>query len=291
MATPSNFISGIDQDNPGIEENVDHLPASANRLQSFDESSLAGFLNDIMIPFEYSATGETLASNQTNLIRPNRDFLDFGTPWVDFLELDGMLAAPEHEIIHKPKNSSLARLPDSGNKTPVLGDNFTLGKAAFSRSIWQWTPTGKDHSRAEKVDLSLPYADVGIVDNTPTTDGLLSGQNIDRILRDKLLARILSTCSTSTYSTVVMAFPSAELLTSLMHLYLNEQWNQIDSWLHVPTFDIAEQQLELLITMIGAGAIHTTVSAIRKVGLAFQEAAREALAKKVTRSSFRWDCF
>ena len=246
----------------------------------FAESSLAGFLNDVMLPAG-SGSVELIADAQPNQTHAQRDFLDFSTSWLDFVELEALLADHNADVGLKPNNHvSFPPLPASGSKTPLFGQSFDKRNAAFSRSIWRWTPTKKDHGGPQHLNLSLPQVDMNSPETRSAASTTVQGQRIDQAVRDQILALILSTCDKSMYPEVVSSFPSIDLLNGLLHHYLNTQFLQIDSWLHVPTFSVEEQQLELLITIIAAGGVSSTMPALRKLGYALHESVRDAVAMK-----------
>ena len=243
----------------------------------FGESSLADFLNDVMLPTTFAANElPPLETQQANQTYAQRDFLDFGTSWIDFVEVDALLQDNDAEVGLRPTNVTFT-LPRSGSQTP-----YGAREAAFSRSMWRWVPTKRDHGGADQPHLSLPYANMNSPETRSVARSLLPNQHIDQSVRDQILALILSTCDKSIYSDVVSSFPSAELLDGLMHYYLNTQFLQIDSWFHVPTFIIEEQEPELLIAIIAAGGVISTVSAIRKLGFALAAAAKDALGVKAS---------
>ena len=253
---------------------------SPNIPEMFGESSLADFLNGVMLPPAAGLAEEPLGV-QASQTHTQRDFLDFGTSWLDLVELDALLADHDAELGLKPNNHvSFQPLPPSGSKTPLFGQSFAQRNAAFSRSIWRWTPTRKDHGGPQHLNLSLPLADMDSPETRLVADNMLPSQRVDQTKRDQILALVLSTCDKSKYSDVVSSFPNADLLNGLMHHYLNTQFSQIDSWLHLPTFGVEDQELELLTTIIAAGGVISTVSALRKLGFALHESARDAIAAK-----------
>lgn len=253
---------------------------SPHALDMFTDSSLADFLNDIMLPSTLMPEGQPLAEGPASHGHAQRDFLDFGTSWIDFADIDTLLEDPDTQA--EPKTSTVTvQIPPSGTKTPLFDQSYGSRSAAFSRSVWRWTPSGKDYGGAEQLNLSLPSPYIDSPETRLAESHLLSDQRIDQTMRDKMLALILSTCDKSVYPEVVSAFPSADLLNRLMHHYLNTHFLQMDSWLHVPTFVIEDQELELVISTIAAGAVINSISAIRKLGFAIQEAVKDAIARKV----------
>ena len=281
--TSSELATGASSSVPALG-GQDHLqvPAFSPEIAGgFDESSLAYFLNDIMLPFEPDPHGQCFINDQQNQVRTPRDFLDFGTTWIDFTDLDTMLGMNDLETAPRTNTVSFNPLPPSGTKTPIFGDGMSLGNDAFSRSIWRWTPTKKDYGGADNLNLSLPYSDMESPEARAVAESSLSHQRLDSTLRDKILALVLSTCETIMYRDVASSFPSADLLNNLMHYYLTVHFGQNDSWLHLPTFEASEQWLELIIMVVAAGAAICSVPAIRRLGFALQEAVRTAVARKV----------
>lgn len=247
----------------------------------FAESSLADFLNEIMLPSAPGASEEPSASDTANQTRLQRDYLDFGTSWVDMADFEVMLQNNYAEPLPAINNVTFnLPAPPSGAKTPVFGDSFGARNAAFSRSIWRWVPTKRDHGAAAQLDLSLPSINLDSPETRNLAETLLPGQHIEQSLRDRLLALILGTCDQAVHQLVVTAFPTADLLDRLMHFSLGVQFTSIDSWIHVPTLTI-EDNLELLMTIIAAGAVLSSVTPIRRLGHALQESARTAFANKV----------
>ena len=259
---------------------MENMNAFSPMPDMFGESSLAEFLTDIMLPPATGPADQALGL-QTGQTHTQKDFLDFGTSWLDFVELDALLTDHNAEVGLKPNNHvSFQPLPPSGSKTPLFGQSFDKRNAAFSRSIWRWTPTKKDHGGPQHLNLSLPLADMNSPETRSAASITVPGQRIEPALRDQILALILSTCDKSMYSDVVSSFPSIDLLNGLLHHFLNTQFCQIDSWLHVPTFSVEEQQLELLTAIIAAGGVTSSMPALRKLGFALHESARDAVAVK-----------
>jgi len=247
----------------------------------FAESALADFLNDIMLPLAPIDSEEQAAGDAANQNRLQRDYLDFGTSWADMADFEAMLEGNYGDPLQSINNASFnLPAPPSGTKTPIFGDSFGARNAAFSRSIWRWVPTKKDHGGADQLDLSLPSINLDSPETRNLAETLLPDQHIEQSLRDRLLALILGTCDQAVHQLVVTAFPSADLLDRLMHFSLGVQFTAIDSWIHVPSL-VIDANLELLMVIIAAGAVLSSVMPIRRLGYALQESARAAFAIKV----------
>ncbi|KAB5566638.1 hypothetical protein GE09DRAFT_742958 [Coniochaeta sp. 2T2.1] len=263
-------------------------PLSSDISDMLDESSLADFLNSIMLPSTSAPAGHLASEKHIDLQRIQRDFLDFGTPWDVSMDPNPNAMPCANEIEwrlfnsgQKRNNNTNEQLLVLGARTPIFANGFGLKEAAFARSIWGWTPTQDDHRRAEQLNLALSHADVQSSGTSAAADSPLTRHYIDQKLRDNILALVLSTCNTAVFGDVVSAFPSAELLTAQMSHFLVTHSAQTDSYLHIPTLWLDEQCVELITMTIAAGAMTSSVPAMRKFGDALQETAREALARKI----------
>ncbi len=246
----------------------------------FDESSLAYFLNDIMLPVTPVPDAQHLLNEQHYLPRTPRDFLDFGINLENIPELDILLGTQHADAIPSASNRPLNPLPGSGTRTPIFGDGVSSGNAAFMRSVWMWTPTNQNYGGEDNLNLSLPYADMESPETQAVADDRLSNHFLDNTGRDKILVCVITTCDSSLYTAIASSFPSAQLLNKLLHFYMTIHLNQVDAWLHLPTLDLGES-FELAAVMVAAGAVLCSVSSIRKLGFALQEACRNFLAEKV----------
>ncbi|KAF8533317.1 hypothetical protein BDD12DRAFT_865906 [Trichophaea hybrida] len=162
--------------------------------------------------------------------------------------------------------------PFSGPQTVQLA----LGVEAFQKSQWRWTPNQKDRGNSELGNLSIP----------PTVNPKIRVMNwravpgrLDHVARDRILAVLLTTCDFGDRLQAISSLPSAEMLDNLMNLYFYNQQQSIDTWIHPGTFQPSTVSPELLAAVVAAGAVLTTVPAVRKLGYALQEAVRIALPK------------
>ena len=99
-------------------------------------------------------------------------------------------------------------------------------------------------------------------------------QQLSQATRDSILAMVLSTCEASIYPRVVACFPSAELLTNLLHSFVSFHLRQEISWIHPATLKINEESPEFIGSLICSGAALSRVLELRKLGFAMQEALR-----------------
>jgi hypothetical protein len=252
------------------------------------------FLKDLMMPSSFE-----LSSSLTNpLFNPSRadtPFMDLGLDTnLELSDLDmGFLDAfsgknfpamdLDTQINEEPNQTQL-----EGNK-PENGFEFrkgvALGVEAFRKSsLWGWAPAHQDHGYAEQGNLTLPVHDADSPETRLSFDRQILGERLSLSSRDKILAMVLETVRPTNITRVVSSFPSAEILDNLMQHFFDQTSSQIDSSIHVPTFRANAQRPEYLAIIVAAGALHTPLSTVRKLGFALQEAVRLSLPMRVSSS-------
>lgn len=241
----------------------------------FDDSYLADFLRDILHPAGTSV-------EQHDLTFAPKDFLDFTIP-TSYEYLDGYdvpQSNTQDDTTLLPSNGDHNTRPEqpaanfarSGYVTPTGKNGLSLSAQAFKESQWLWTPQQGDNSRAERANLSLPVEE--LISREKADLGNPPFPPLGQTARDQVLAKVLDTCDSAMTSMVVSSFPSAELLTILIHKWSVHHTSQVDSWFHFPRFDPNTEAPEILIGMTAAGAALSKNPRIRRLGYAFQEAAR-----------------
>lgn len=252
-------------------------------ILSYGDSSLAEFLRDIMMP---DHAPNELRPNKNDFLQPfsPKDILDFSVNYdFDFegaSELPSMLGSAQAAQVSAVRFADQSRpISRSGYTTPNTRAGIKLSTQAFKESLWSFEPVEADHQGADQVHLSLPFED--LVSPTRCTALEPPCASLDQISRDRLLAMILATCEQSVVLRILSSFPSAELLTNLLHNFLFHNVEQTDSWVHLPTIESTELKPEVLLTFVAAGAALSTIPVIRKLGYAFQEASRETTSKMV----------
>ncbi|KAF2025610.1 MFS general substrate transporter [Setomelanomma holmii] len=93
------------------------------------------------------------------------------------------------------------------------------------------------------------------------------------------MALVLGTCSPENVKRISSAFPSIELLDTLIQFFLTSPSLDAQSWFHLPTFSPAKLAPELLACIVSAGAASTPDTPLRKLGFALHEASRIGQAK------------
>jgi hypothetical protein len=242
-------------------------------MLNMDESSLAGFLNNVM---------DVANPNMEDFMSQDhtpRDIFNFG--------IDADLAFNDMDYGWITSQNSRAQMwnydfipePDShrGQQTPDVRSGITAGAKAYERSLFRWAPQRQEHAYAEQVNLSLPKKDIQNLE-TRLAPAILD-HRLEQSSRDRILAMLLSTCEPANIESIVTSFPSAEVLDQFIQIFFGSEVSRSDSWIHLPTFKLQAQRPELTGIIVAAGACLSPISTVRKLGFAIQEAVRISLAR------------
>lgn len=253
------------------------VPSSNDSILDFDDSSLAEFLRDVMMPPSPNSLVETSAAGfLPQNYYGGRDVFNFGMDSsldfndLDFNWIDSQQYRQPQLWASVPANVDDMRI--ASQETPDLSSGTTAGAEAFQRSVWRYKPGPHNHACAEQVHLSVPYKDMQHLEVRLPPD--LLGHRIEQTARDKILAMVLGTCERANASQVVTSFPSADFLDSLMHNFFRSELSREDSWIHIPTFRPQANRAEWNAMVVAAGAVLSSVPTVRKLGYAIQEAVR-----------------
>ena len=193
--------------------------------------------------------------NISCLSHSDEDFLAFDIPMEDAID-------PRDEIT--PHNTPFATVAQ-----------------AFKASVWNWVPASHDSWTSEQDKLAIPvqglnHAHVLHAHNPPQI-----AQQLQQSDRDRILAVVLKTCQKANISKIASNFPSCHILEILLQVFLQCHISQNDGFIHVPTFQASNTRPELLVAMIAAGGVLTSVRPLQKLGYAWQEVIRPACADQV----------
>lgn len=90
---------------------------------------------------------------------------------------------------------------------------------------------------------------------------------------------VVQSCRPENLPKAVAAFPSAELLDTLIQHFLTSPLPRACSFIHTPTLDPNCKRPELLLAMAAAGAVLTADPTLARLGYAMQECVRVAVPK------------
>lgn len=260
-------------------------PLDDDSMLGMDDSSLAGFLRDIMMPASPHSLADTTQMEFMPQAYESRDVFNFGIDSsLEFNDLDfGWITsqnsrAPTFNFNMLPDYSDPPL--DHGQQTPDVRGTISLGTEAFQKSLWNWLPEQREHGFNEISDLSLPHKDMESLEGRAPAEML--EHQLDQSSRDAILTMLITTYSHETnIPRVVTSFPCAQLLDSLMHVFFKSEMSKTDSWIHFPTYRPQNQRPEFNGIVVAAGAILSPVPTVRKLGFAIQEAVRLAVIRIV----------
>ncbi|EMC98601.1 hypothetical protein BAUCODRAFT_30870 [Baudoinia panamericana UAMH 10762] len=215
-------------------------------------------------------------------IRTPRGLTDFGLETdLDFSLLDlSFLDTYSSKVPFKfgaaSQPPSLSAQDASADLVSPTTDNPIGGPQ--SKSIWRFIPATKDHGFAEQENLSLPVR-LETCDTPESLVGLerrATTERLDLKARDKILAIVLSQMRPH-LSPALSAFPSLELLDSLIQYFLTVSFSGAIAWIRSGRFRPNEASAELLLAMAAAGAVLAPDPSLQKLGFAIQEVIRNHL--------------
>ena len=155
------------------------------------------------------------------------------------------------------------------NPTDQLGSQAVY--EAFKQSIGRWDP-GKQHYRAaEQPSLSMERIATSKMDCLGDWDPDIISQCLTSGIREQILKLLIRSCEQDNVIEVISSFPVVEVLDRLLKSLLTRQATTTDAWIHVPTFQVSEVRLELLVACVAAAACLSPSRPVQKFGLAMQE--------------------
>ncbi|KAJ5647719.1 hypothetical protein N7490_004091 [Penicillium lividum] len=255
---------------------IDHQ----SMLSVLDDSSLANFLNDFIMPISLDTPAEYerfMSACNSWHAQSSRDLLDFGIEPTPYTGPGYSLTQNMRRVENRTEDHPIL---SSGTTTPINPGIVGLKTDIFQDSFWRWDPTMFDNCGAERVNISIQIGPTDCPETYMATKCQKWSQNISSALRDKILVLVLSTLGPQLTQTVLSSFPTLGLLNSLMHHFLNGHAEIIASWLHLPTFDAEKVRTQLLLMIIAAGAITCTHPMIQELGFALQEVVRDLLQRE-----------
>ncbi|KAM5351599.1 hypothetical protein ACJ41O_004322 [Fusarium nematophilum] len=162
--------------------------------------------------------------------------------------------------------------PETDNSVDIAQMRQSLVNA-WVVSPWRWDPIANDNAYGEQGNLPVSKTDIANM----TKKGLkkVVDQKLDLSARDRVLALVLSACRPDSMSNrISSSFPSAEVMDTLVHIFLNAHTSQVSEFIHFPTFKLNEQWPEWIAGAASSGAVLAPIPTLRKFGLALQESVR-----------------
>jgi hypothetical protein len=295
-STGYNTSSNLESSRPGNENHITLEPGIMDEIEAtlsldqhaldYNSQAFADFFEQIMMP-----TSDHLASNQTLVAPP--DVSSFVQDMQFSLEdFDFQLLEPFPMDSYFPSYPTL-----NSNKTVSSSSPSTLSLRAdaFQLSPWfvfpkltlmhdtnlcrEWNPPQHHDSLSRQQDISIDEArvpsDSGV---QPSTQKHPFGNLLDVSTRDKIFKVVLNICSPK-HS--ISSFPSQALLHHVVEVFYAQEVESLEARVQPNTSALINTLPELILAFIAAGSVSVNSDSIKKMGMAFQEVVRLAVAELV----------
>ncbi|PVH69452.1 hypothetical protein DL98DRAFT_473739, partial [Cadophora sp. DSE1049] len=170
--------------------------------------------------------------------------------------------AQEPELMSSPTTSIVSKL--NGSASDIVFD-------AFQQSVGRWTPERHHYRAVQEPHLSLGRMVPSKLDCLGACDLQVFTEDLPPSIRDQILSLIVRTCENDDFMNAISAFPTIEILDRLLKSFFTQHASLTDSWIHIPTFQIPNARLELLIACIAGAAVMSPARPVQNFGLAIQE--------------------
>lgn len=231
------------------------------------------FLRDVL--YEQNMDQGRLVENQGLAVldfcnNSNMELTDMDFGLLDNWNVDGMVVQQSMPIQQDT--------PRTDTSVDIAQMRQNLVKV-WTDSPWRWDPKVHDTGYQDQNNLPIPAGDTSSAkfqEGRNMMDRVVK-QKLEQSSRDRVLAIVLAICQQHATSTrVAAAFPSADVLDTLVHIFLNSHACQVSEWIHFPTFKLNDQWPEWVAVAAAGGSVLTPYPTLRKFGLALQEAVRKS---------------
>ncbi|USW59443.1 hypothetical protein Slin15195_G127620 [Septoria linicola] len=155
-----------------------------------------------------------------------------------------------------------------------------LRSEAFKKSPWSWNhwiPERNHNAFTGQEEINVQQNGIN-ADDQHVSPGIRRSMHceLDHEARD----RMIRMATKIAHSKLAMpSFPSLQLLEDLIDVFLLQDSNAIDTFVHASSFASRETRTALLMAMVAAGARYVALPPVWKMGLVIQEVVRLALAE------------
>lgn len=204
---------------------------------------------------------------------------DLGLLDYDFGLLAGGLTRPPSAQGTRQKDEATAASSTSPQSEAQLRAD------AFERSPWSWNhwiPTKKHNTFFGQDEINITAQRVNANDQLTPGSGPRPVCGMELEARDRIL-RLVTSVAASRLS--VSSFPSPDLLNDLVNVFVLQESDSIDSYMHWPSLDIRSMRTETLLGVLSKGAVFVALQPVWKIGLVFQEIVRLAVAETFERDN------
>lgn len=189
------------------------------------------------------------------------------------------------EVERNQDNNAPVRLNTCIPSSTQPQSGLVLGAQAFRNSMWSFDPSQKDQwkTRVAQLSSSAHCLDSAWVQHDARPDDVQI-VTISSVVRNKMLSLLVSLSdhlSVDSTSSLLSLFPSPDLLTKLLNRFVAEHAKEIDTFIHIPTFNPEQEVPELILGMIASAALSSTLMPVHEFGCLLHEAHRELNARLV----------
>lgn len=156
-----------------------------------------------------------------------------------------------------------------------------IGTEAYHRSsLSAWKPMQEDKACVDHENLSVPQT-IDSPETSATLDRQILCERLTSSSRDLIFGLVLEISREANLTRIMKSFPSTELLDGLIQQFFERQSDNVDSFIHTPTFRPNNEHASILAAMASAGAVLSPIPTIRKLGYALLEIVRLYMPIKV----------
>ncbi|GIZ38255.1 hypothetical protein CKM354_000167600 [Cercospora kikuchii] len=154
-----------------------------------------------------------------------------------------------------------------------------LRTEAFNKSPWSWNHWIPERNHAtftgqEEINVRQDGINTDDQHVSPSIKRSVHC-DLDHEARDRMI-RVVTTVAQSKLA--MPSFPSLQLLEDLIDIFLLQDSNAIDTFVHAASFSAKETRTELLLAMVAGGARYVALPTVWKMGLVIQEVVRLGVA-------------
>ncbi|TKA24202.1 hypothetical protein B0A50_05966 [Salinomyces thailandicus] len=233
-----------------------------------DNSNFPDFFEQIMM--SNTDLGRQQPANMPFDVSNFTQDLTFDSCDFDFSFLSSGLTRPPTAQAHR------LELSDNPGQTPQ--SDAQLRSEAFEKSPWSWNhwiPERNSHAFSGQEEINIQEDRLQSADQLTSPGSIrLVHVDIDQAARDRMI-RVVTKVAHQQLS--MPSFPSLELLVDLVDVFLLQDSNSVDSYVHAATFNCKTTRTELLLAMVAAGARYIALPPVWKMGLVIQEVVRLAM--------------
>lgn len=218
----------------------------------------------------------SIASNLNNAASDPSNSLDilFHVPDIDLLS--------SIQPLYPLTQENIGDASDLGGSSTEYKEKSEEVLEVYQKTLGRFNPEWRHYRATEERYLSLAFL-------SPWTDEQLSSfesyEGHDKLppsVRDQILVMVIDICEPENVSSIISAFPSADVLDRLVQSFLMNHAQEENTWIHLPTFRASETWTGLLAACIAAGAVKAPCDNVRRFGLAIHDILHLYLFKSVS---------